>query len=351
MSRSLARAVAALVCAGVLVAAGCGERTPTAAPEQANLVPLPPPAGFERTINPTYGQLPAFRDDPEADALQAEQLAAGAPLLEGRFTNVRDGERATRRPAPCSCPTTTVWFFGGSAAFGIGQRDDGTIPSHLVRLAEADGRSVEVRNFGRPGETIAGEVAAFERRLAAEPPPDAVVFYDGFNDSLAGVVWAALHDEVDPDRPVALLGEDVLRYVDGYPPVTDVGGPEVVARTVVARYRAQRTKALELAARHGVAAHFVFQPDAFGSRTHMRSFLEALGYRDEELEAGLRWVDRADLPRVLDATSRELSPEVVNLRRSLDDVGEPIFAGVVHTNERGAELVAIELDRLLRGDR
>ena len=76
----------------------------------------------------------------------------------------------------------SVWFFGGSALFGDGQRDDHTIPSEFARLAEADGIPVEVRNYGRPGVAMWQELQLFEQTVAAGQKPDLVVFYDGFND-------------------------------------------------------------------------------------------------------------------------------------------------------------------------
>ncbi len=57
----------------------------------------------------------------------------------------------------------SVWFFGASALFGDGQRDDHTIPSEFARLAEADGIPVEVRNYGRPGIAMWQELELFEQ--------------------------------------------------------------------------------------------------------------------------------------------------------------------------------------------
>ena len=59
--------------------------------------------------------------------------------------HVVDGRRATWRPAVTpGCRPAKVWMFGGSTAFGQGQRDDHTIASELARVAWEDGIAVDV---------------------------------------------------------------------------------------------------------------------------------------------------------------------------------------------------------------
>src|SRR4029077_8544827 len=96
-------------------------------------------------------------------------------------TNIYDGVRKSyQSTAPGQ--KVSVWFFGASALFGEGQRDDHTIPSEFARLAEADGIPLEVRNFGRPGTAMWQELELFQQVVSTGQKPDRVVFYDGFND-------------------------------------------------------------------------------------------------------------------------------------------------------------------------
>ena len=134
---------------------------------------------------------PALRDSPWAAEVLAEQGELPSvvdPFLGYRlgskssnYTNIVDGVRASyQSKAPGE--KVSVWFFGASALFGDGQRDDHTISSEFARLAEADGIPVEVRNYGRPGIAMWQELELLEQTIASGQKPDLVVFYDGFND-------------------------------------------------------------------------------------------------------------------------------------------------------------------------
>lgn len=119
---------------------------------------------------------PALRDSPWAAEVLAEQASIPSvadPYLGYRlgtkastYTNVADGVRASYQS---TAPGTklSVWFFGASALFGDGQRDDHTIPSEFARLAEADGIPVEVRNYGRPGVAMWQELELFQQLVAS----------------------------------------------------------------------------------------------------------------------------------------------------------------------------------------
>lgn len=76
-----------------------------------------------------------------------------------------------------------MWFFGSSALFGPSIiRDDHTIPSEIVRLAEADGVSIRASNFGVPGFMTWQEGTLLAKMLSERPDPDLVVIYGGYND-------------------------------------------------------------------------------------------------------------------------------------------------------------------------
>jgi lysophospholipase L1-like esterase len=141
------------------------------------------------TFNPS--DEPALRDSPWAAEVLAEQ--ADIPSVADSFLGYRPGDKSStytnlvdgvRTSYQSQAPgkKVSVWFFGASALFGDGQRDDHTIPSEFARLAEADDIALEVRNYGRPGIAMWQELELFQQLVASGQKPDLVVFYDGFND-------------------------------------------------------------------------------------------------------------------------------------------------------------------------
>ncbi len=104
--------------------------------------------------------------------------------------DVRDGIRRSWGADGCTdgtddCRRVRVWWYGGSAAFGFGQRDEHTVASEFARAAAVDGVTVDVSNRSVPGTALWRSVLRFEWDLARESPPDLVVFYTGIEDAAA----------------------------------------------------------------------------------------------------------------------------------------------------------------------
>ena len=77
-------------------------------------------------------------------------------------------------------------MFGGSAMWGWGAPDWGTIPAYLqTELERAGDRPVCVVNYAENGFVSTQNVIQLSLLLAAGDVPDVVVFYDGVNDVLA----------------------------------------------------------------------------------------------------------------------------------------------------------------------
>ena len=79
---------------------------------------------------------------------------------------------------------STIYVFGGSTLWGMGARDDYTIPSHLSKLLHDDGYKFTVYNYGEMGYTFTQEIMYLTLFLREGHRPDYVVFYDGINDVL-----------------------------------------------------------------------------------------------------------------------------------------------------------------------
>jgi lysophospholipase L1-like esterase len=117
------------------------------------------------------------------DPVYVPYLVTGYREFHSPYINMSDRERLSYEPdIAAGEQPLRIAFFGGSALFGLGQRDEHTIPSEFARLAEGHGVPVEVHNYGVAGWVAWQELHYFERLLAADEQYDLVVFVDGFND-------------------------------------------------------------------------------------------------------------------------------------------------------------------------
>jgi len=76
-----------------------------------------------------------------------------------------------------------IFMFGGSTMWGTGARDSFTIPAILATELQSKGVKAEVINYGESGFVTTQEVIVLLRELQKGNIPDAVVFYDGINDT------------------------------------------------------------------------------------------------------------------------------------------------------------------------
>lgn len=149
----------------------------------------------EYSITETMSAAP-IAEEPWAEdyaaAMQRFELDGGpyVPFLSRSFVPFRSehinvterGRVSYRPPARPGRPALRVAVLGGSVIFGVGQRDEHTIPSELARLAEAEGLVLDVHNYGLPTWVSWQEQLYFERMLARGERYDMVVFLDGFNE-------------------------------------------------------------------------------------------------------------------------------------------------------------------------
>jgi lysophospholipase L1-like esterase len=308
----------------------------------------------------TFAGLPvddyAHADEPFAKELFREINAVGGSLhpdpvvgvrtpdFRGDHVNVVDGRRVSLTPAN---PTLEVWFFGGSTMFGIGQRDDHTIPSVVARLAEADGMRIRATNFGVSGDVNWQETIRFAEALDSDlPRPDLVVFYDGWNDESLGQYRAEIgsgdagvserlpFSELDREREPIILG-DRERLEPGDERVA-LGIP-----LAAAQYGRGVRTARALAEAHGVKALHFWQPIAA-----VKQYFPS----DDELlrRTGLqqRWRDQ----RVAEyaAIRGRSAVDPIDLSTALDQVDQPVYVDHGHTNELGARVIAQAMYEHLR---
>jgi lysophospholipase L1-like esterase len=302
---------------------------------------------FERGREVRFSDLAAYQGVPFADALKDEQDVLSNEYLlpsdvggydvadfEGEFTNVTGGVRRTIEPPPCeSCAPATVWLVGGSSAFGLGQRDEHTIASELVRAAPDQDLSLEVVNLGVPGWTLHQEMQKVDAMLErGAPPPDLVVFYNGYNNVVGTVMDAAVNG-IRPDTPALLETETIRRFSEEQLDPSDAGTPQQLGTLAADKYRRDMERARSDLAQQGIATLFVFQPDALASDRQYDA-VESIYSVPPEV--------RRHFDASIDVAAQDLEGDVVNLRHLFDDE-PPLFADLVHTNERGAQLSAAAL--------
>ena len=101
----------------------------------------------------------------------------------GKYVNVdAEAGRKTWNPENLPQDATKIFFFGGSAAWGYGSRDDYTVPSHLSRLLNSDQPLFRVYNYGEPAYTFTQGLLYLILKLREGYRPQYVIFYDGYND-------------------------------------------------------------------------------------------------------------------------------------------------------------------------
>jgi hypothetical protein len=241
-------------------------------------------------------------------------------------------------------------FYGGSTTFGIGQRDQHTVPSEVARLAAADGYPVEVRNHGVSGYVSWQEMQLFELLSAEGERPLRAVFYDGVNDLYAqrqaGVIGRPSHTEVDDvaarlrvpapasgereEAPSTVVADESLweryertsaiaRIVDDLrgrpagaaPAQASTPSDAEVAEATVEVYRRSRDLIEHIGERSGVEPTFFWQPVP-------------------------EWDDPDEPYR---AATEAIDAPTISIADCLDG-RDDVYLSDGHTNEEGAQLVA-----------
>lgn len=259
--------------------------------------------------------------------------------LRSRYINVVDGRRSTWAPPPCDCRRLTVWMYGGSTTWGLGQRDEHTIASELARVAFEHGIVLDVHNRGLTGFNHWMEAERFAWDLTAEPAPDLAVFYDGVNEIYGGQGGNEIREGLEAPTNPALFGlwRGRTRTLGPAPTgpqgarITEVPervvGPAARARKIVRRFDRSREMSADTAEHHGVPVRYFWQPSRYD-----RPLIEGEPHWNTSQENDMRLV--------MQVAADHLAPDVFDLSRSMEHNSEPVFTDDVHHNEAGSRLVA-----------
>jgi lysophospholipase L1-like esterase len=265
--------------------------------------------------------------------------------FDGRYVDIVDGRRVSYAPDD---PELTVWFFGGSTMFGIGQRDDHTLPSVVARLAEADGIRIRAVNFGVSAYVGWQSLEQFEQALTSDEldPPDLAVFYGGLNERSLGAERVELGD-VRPGTISRLAISDderdeVRDALDNVASLDwDGESTELEIEMAAEQYRRGTELIGHLSESFDVPVVHVWQPSPFAKKPNPSDdeLWQRLGYGPEFLPESTRQYDQVRL---------RSGVEVVDLTTSLDDVGRPVYFDGGHTNELGARIIGTQMYERLR---
>ena len=266
--------------------------------------------------------------------------------FDGRYITIADGHRVSYTP---SDPEITVWFFGGSTLFGIGQRDDHTIPSVVARAAEADGLRIRAVNYGAAGFLNWQSLEQFEQLLSAGvPPPDLVVFYEGINETGVAFERTELGDVRRGSISRFAISDEEKDMIRGAPDNTgkmdyDADGRrnQVMEELAADQYRRGSMLIDALAESYGVPLVRFWQPSPFA---------KVPTPSDDELWKRLK-LDPAGLPdskQRYEAVLARSGVAAIDLTTVLDGVDRPIYFDGAHTNELGARIVGNAIYRDIR---
>jgi hypothetical protein len=287
----------------------------------------------------------------------------------GKYVNVDAmGLRRTwTAPAKPGRRPLRIFFFGGSAAWGTGARDDHTIPSELARYLAAAGIYAEVVNYGETGYVSTQDVIELLRELQRGHRPDIALFYIGSNDIFAALAESDVAVPLNEEhrrrefnllRQAKVLTVTALRTSAAHSalgrllkvrqaalpstvPAVRPGAAEELMRALDVNVRTVR----DLAASYGFGAEFYWEPSlaAKTSRTEYeaRMFAEADPFRDWVLETQ---------ERVRRSWAASGSDDLVYLGDLYAHTREPRFIDARHTGEAAYREVAEAIGRHLRED-
>ncbi len=255
--------------------------------------------------------------------------------------NITAGRRHTWRSAECPDSHVVVWFFGGSTAFGIDQRDDFTLPSALAKEAEARGYHLDVVNWGNVGDVSWQQNRRLERALASEEPPDIVVYYDGFNDlRVINDMDFTGRNPVTPDfiGPMDRKLERILTQQRGFPN----WGERTLVRVPVPEAELEPDEVVDLfSTTYTTADHLARLITADAGISFFHLYQPGLDTRRPLVDG-----EPGPNPDYVDLTARvrsRLPAEVIDMGDVLNDVDTPLFYDEVHTVESANDHLAVAM--------
>jgi len=298
---------------------------------------------------------------------------------QGQYINVdSNGIRRTWAPDQGGRAThdrPSIFVFGGSTTWGVGARDESTIPSFLARKLKEKGIECDVMNFGESGYVTTQEVIALIRQLQKGNIPDLVIFYDGVNDvysayqqQLAGLPQNEFHrtQEFNLTQPGnygtlralfirnAIDRLAITRFSRGLVHRLGVGGPgsgavaywkatdnstagrEGLLREVLSVYEGNIRMVRVLGEAYGFETSFYWQPTVF-DKEHRTAYEETQRQSVEGLQSFCQAVRGLVCQGNIAAEQEGVFHDLSSI---FAEVLQPVFLDWCHLSEWGNEVVA-----------
>lgn len=287
----------------------------------------------------------------------------------------QSGRKTWNPAAPAGQGWEKIFFLGGSAAWGLGVRDDFTIPSYLSKILNQQGPRFQVINYGVPGYTFMQGLIHLVLMLKEGQTPRYVIFYDGFNEVYAahqhGTAGRVTNLFITRDRlkwrirDIAwnAIKESIKKYCMIYRAITGIyftaadkqaKYPEVaetfsddqlrsLSRDIVREYKQPMEFLERLSKAYGFKYICFWQPNIFTEKNLM----------DKEHNIDIRQDDKT-LRKLCVYTNeyiqQEKIPHFYMLNEALHNRPEAVYMDIAHISENGNEIVAGSIDHYLKKD-
>ena len=320
-------------------------------------------------------RLTPFRDQPWAAEFFRESLdlelgytrSVGfiTKPVSGLYLNIDSmGQRKTWNPAESDMDTLII--FGGSTIFGIGARDEYTIPSFLSKKLSAAKHPLYTINVGQSGRNTLQEINHLVWLLQNGLRPKYVVFYDGANDlnhsyvfhKTANEGFVPQMDEFLKLQKSGLSDQLIFAFKNGmlhskvfkaikrlFPPEPAyLSRPQVdvnfVSNRIRFKYLTIKNILDDMSRRYNFRLHCFWQPMVYTKKN----------LTEEEIESDGR-APESDFKELVIQTNNLLMNDTAynfsNISNVFDSVDHTIFIDYCHISEEGNEIVAQKMFEIL----
>jgi lysophospholipase L1-like esterase len=312
----------------------------------------------------------------------------GRRPYQGSVININsDGIRKTYTDADAvaSSSAIKVFMFGGSTMWGAAARDDFTIPSLFAKEIKSKGLTCKVTNFGQSGHVSTQEVIELLLLLQSGNIPDAVIFYDGVNDTfaafqhnVAGVPQNEFNREIEfnllQKKEISSLAVQdaikqftLMRFLNGIldrvgvqknsPPfkplelAKPISDKKLLAQAVVDMYASNIRLINALSESYGFKCLFYWQPVVY-QKQHLTDY-ERYAIQLEYNFPGMKEFYEESYAS-LNKRAESLGKEVAfhDISSIFNEVREPLYIDYCHVSENGngqiAKKMAEDFARLVR---
>jgi lysophospholipase L1-like esterase len=268
--------------------------------------------------------------------------------FRGKHFTVENGIRRTT-DVPRHA-TVTIYLFGGSTLYNSEVPDDHTVASYLQRaLVDAGFGRHRVVNFGVTSVSTNQQVERLEAAVIAAG--DSVVFYDGVNDVLQGVLYGNVGETIYGNDRARSFGQRLLyrlskRSVAARYLLTRANSnykiANIEARVAWAanRFRTNLERAERVAREKGASFSHFLQPTLYSlaRRGDYENELLTFGFVPPQAEEAFV-AAYPHLEEIVAARSRHGSADF-SLTAAFDGLTEPVYLDGWHINHRGNQVIA-----------